>query len=55
LLRATRDILLNLGCLPTSAKFKVILNKKEDIRRFITVVGTGNPRTKEKFKKFLEN
>lgn len=50
LLKDIKDILIDIGCSPTSAKFKVVLHKKKDITRYIGIVGTSNPSRRDKFK-----
>ena len=50
LLQTVRNILQNLGCAPTLAKYKVVLNKKNDIRRYISMVGSSNLKITEKFR-----
>jgi len=49
LLKAVKEFLIDIGCFPTSAKFKVVLYKKKDIRRYINTVGTSNPSRRDKF------
>jgi len=49
LLQGVRDILRDLGCTPTLAKYKVVLNKKRDISRYMSEVGSSNPIRGEKF------
>jgi len=50
LLQAVEDILRDLGCAPTLAKYKVLLYKKNDIGHYVAIVGSSNPNTKKKFK-----
>lgn len=50
LLKDVKDILENLGFAPTSAKYKVLLHKKRDIKQYITIVGSSNPAIKDKFR-----
>jgi len=52
LIHAVNNILNDIGCFPRFAKFKVVLNKKRDIKRYIDIVGTSNPSRKRKFKLF---
>lgn len=49
LLQGVRSILENLGYTPTMARNKVVLNKRSDINNYAAMVGSSNPRTREKF------
>jgi len=50
LLKSIKDILIDISCSPTLAKYKVVLHKKEDIMRYIDIVGTSNPSRRDKFR-----
>ncbi len=50
LLQGVKNILQNFGCIPSLAKYKVVLHKKNDIKRYMLTVGSSNPRTKEKIR-----